>query len=336
MNRKRAARVAVTMGDACGIGPEVAVRTLAGSERLRRACFLVGDRAVLCRELGRNRLSRRVVLRVASSPDEVGGGTALWLVDRPFRGLSSLPYGRESALAGRAALSWIKEAARWANEGKVGALVTAPVNKAAVARNSPGFTGQTEVVAREAGVRHPVMLLVGKRLRVIPATRHIPLARVPRALSVAELARTILTVSRDLRRWMGIARPRLAVCGLNPHAGEGGLLGREEVTIIVPAIRRASRLGARASGPHPADSVYSAALAGKFDAVVAMYHDQALIPVKTLERDETVNATLGLPFLRTSPAHGTAFDIAGKGRARCSSMRAAMEMAVRAARSRLA
>jgi 4-hydroxythreonine-4-phosphate dehydrogenase len=331
MKNINAARVAVTLGDACGIGPEVAIKTLAKYPRLRSRCFLVGDPDVACREIIRNRLSKKVRLTLAGSPGEIGHENFLWMVDRGYAGLAGQAYGKESALAGRAAFFWLVEAARWAINGVAGALVTAPVSKHAVSRTVRGFTGQTEVVARLSGVREPVMMLGGKILRVVPATRHVALSAVPRLLNTGMLARSIITTSRGLAKWLGVHKPRIAVCGLNPHAGEGGLLGREEIAVIIPAVRRSVRAGVRASGPHPADTVFAQALKGRYDAVVAMYHDQALIPIKTVEADDAVNATLGLPFLRTSPAHGTAFDIAGRGVARIGSMKAAIEMAIEGA-----
>lgn len=326
-------RVAVTLGDPCGIGPEVAVGVLARSSRLRNACFMVGDRTVVERELRRPGVPR-VRLSIAESPEAVGGAGPLWLVNIPYPGLSALRPGRGGALSGLASHTWLRAGAEWARAGRAGALVTGPVSKEAVARTVPGFSGQTEVVARLAGVAEPVMLLAGRRLRVVPATRHIPLSRVPGALSVPRLARSIIATGRGLSRWLGVRRPRVAVCGLNPHAGERGLMGTEERRLISPAIRMARRGGVRAEGPFPADTVYAHALAGKYDVVVAMYHDQALIPIKTVEWGSAVNATLGLPFLRTSPAHGTAFDMAGRGRADRSSMLEALEMGVKAGRRR--
>ena len=323
-----APRVAVTLGDVCGVGPETAIRVLAGNFRLRSRCFLVGDLDIVCREIRLNRLSGKVRLAVVGSPQEIRGGNSLWLVDRGYKGLADLPYGKENKLAGRAAFFWLVEAADWAVRGVAGALVTAPVSKQAVAMTVPGFSGQTEVVARLSGVREPVMMLGGKRLRVVPATRHVPIKLVPRLLNTGMLSRAIITTANGLERWLGIRNPRIAVCGLNPHAGEGGLLGDEDLGIISPAVRRAVRAGIRASGPHPADTVFARALQGSYDAVVAQYHDQALIPLKTVEGGDAVNATLGLPFLRTSPAHGTAYDIAGRGIASISSMKAAMDLAV--------
>jgi 4-hydroxythreonine-4-phosphate dehydrogenase len=226
---------------------------------------------------------------------------------------------------------WLTAGTRLVLAGKAGALVTGPVAKASVALAVPGFRGQTEFVARLAGVREPVMMMAGPRIRAVVGTRHVGLRAMPRLVTGAMLDNAISVTARGLRRWFGIPRPRLAVCGLNPHAGESGLLGPEDERVIRPAVRRALRRGITASGPHPADSVFAAAMKGRYDAVIGMYHDQASIPAKTVDGPFSVNVTLGLPFLRTSPAHGTAFDIAGRRRADPTSMLAALEMALKAA-----
>jgi 4-hydroxythreonine-4-phosphate dehydrogenase len=245
-----------------------------------------------------------------------------------------VPRGRVTREAGVLAARWLEDAARAVLRGEAAALVTGPVNKEAIALSVPGFRGQTEFIAALAGVREPVMMLAGPTLRVVCVTRHIPLSRVPRALSTGLIMRTILTVARDLVRWFGIVRPSIGVCGLNPHAGEGGLVGREDARVVAPAVRLALRRGVRVAGPLPADAAFAAGHRERYDAVVAMYHDQAMIPIKAVEMDRAVNATLGLPFLRTSPAHGTAFDIAGRGVARSDSMLAAIRMAVQSAGGR--
>ncbi|MEK7475396.1 MAG: 4-hydroxythreonine-4-phosphate dehydrogenase PdxA [Candidatus Coatesbacteria bacterium] len=245
-----------------------------------------------------------------------------------------VPLGRVSRLAGALAAAWLEDAARAVLRGEAGALVTGPVNKESISLTVPGFRGQTEFIARVAGVREPVMMLAGPTLRVVPVTRHMALVNVRRALSTGLILRTILTVAGGLRRWFGVRRPVIGVCGLNPHAGDGGILGTEDRTIVAPAVRQARRRGIRAVGPLPADAAFALGHRDRYDAVVAMYHDQAMIPIKAVEMDRAVNATLGLPFLRTSPAHGTAFDIAGRGIARPDSMIEALRMAVRAAGER--
>lgn len=322
--------VAITLGDVCGIGPEVIAKVLLRAPRLRSPCFVIGDPEALARELRGLGAAPERLLRVARRADEIdpraGAIRVLALADG---GLAAARRGRISARAGRSAVAWLDAGARLAVAGRIRALVTGPVNKAAVALTVPGFSGHTERLALIARAPFPVMMLAGRELKVATVTRHIPLARVPRVLTAEAVLRTVMETHRGLRRWFRIRDPRIAVCGLNPHAGEGGLLGSEDASVVRPAVRGARRRGVRATGPLPADTVFAAAREGRYDGVVAMYHDQAMIPVKTVEMDRSVNATLGLPFLRTSPAHGTAFDIAGRGIARPGSMRAAIEMAVR-------
>jgi 4-hydroxythreonine-4-phosphate dehydrogenase len=208
------------------------------------------------------------------------------------------------------------------------AVVTGPISKLAWRLAGHGqFPGHTELLAARTGAQRVGMMFVGPRLRVIPATTHLPLMDVRNVLTIGRVFDAIDLGHEGCRR-LGLARPRIAVCGLNPHAGEGGLLGDEEGRIIEPAIRAAVEGGIDARGPFPADTVFTAALAGAFDLVVAMYHDQGLIAAKLLDRDATVNVTVGLSIIRTSPDHGTAFDIAGKGRAKEGSMRAAIELAL--------
>lgn len=251
---------------------------------------------------------------------------------RVFGGpVSGVRPGRWSKTTGRLALGWLEAATRSVLDGECAALVTGPVSKEACALSRPGFTGQTEFVAGLAGVHEPVMMLAGPRIRVVCVTRHLPVRRIAQALRTGLILRAIRTTAAGLARWWGIRAPRVAVTGLNPHAGEGGLLGTEDARIVAPAIRAARRGGLDATGPHPADTVFAAMLRGRYDAVVAMYHDQANIPVKTVDGWRAVNATLGLPFLRVSPAHGTAFDLAGTGKADPASMLAALELARSAA-----
>jgi len=314
-------RVAVTLGDPCGIGPEVLARAIALRPGMAGRLVIVGDRALLMRAF------RSLGLRCP------GGSRFL---DIPVPRGAALSPGRSGRLAGMLSARWLEAGTRLVLSGGAGALVTGPVAKSSVALAVPGFRGQTEFVARLARAPWPVMMMAGPRLKAVVGTRHIPLKDVPRRLNGPMLDRTIAVTALGLRRWFGIRRPRLAVCGLNPHAGEGGLLGLEDRRVIRPAIARAVRRGIRASGPHPADAVFTAALKGGYDAVIGMYHDQASIAAKTVDGPLSVNVTLGLPFLRTSPAHGTAFDIAGRRRADPSSMLAALRLGLGAAGSKAA
>ncbi len=208
-------------------------------------------------------------------------------------------------------------------------MVTNPISKAVLYRSGFAFPGHTEFLANIAGLEpsDAVMMLAAETLRVVPTTIHIPLKDVPAALSEALILKTLATTSRDLSRYFGLAAPRIAVTGLNPHAGEDGTLGREEVDIIIPAIEAARREGLNVAGPYPADALFHGEARKTYDVAVAMYHDQALVPFKTLAFDTGVNVTLGLPFIRTSPDHGTAFALAGTGSARPHSLIEALRLA---------
>jgi 4-hydroxythreonine-4-phosphate dehydrogenase len=238
--------------------------------------------------------------------------------------------GELSAAAGRAAYDVIVRAVADAQSGAVQAIATAPVNKEAFRLAGLEWSGHTDLLAHLTGSSHVAMMFYSEALRVVLATVHIPLAEVPRALTQASLDATITLTARELPRF-GIARPRIAVAGLNPHAGEHGLFGHEEEIAIGPAIAACRARGIDASGPYPADTVFVRARRGDFDVVVACYHDQGLIPVKLVAFGQAVNVTLGLPIIRTSVDHGTAFDIAGKGVADPESMITAVLLAARLA-----
>jgi 4-hydroxythreonine-4-phosphate dehydrogenase len=245
--------------------------------------------------------------------------------------------GRPDPTAGRAQLAFLEAAFAAVRAGDADALATAPVSKAQVARALPGFVGHTEWLEERCGVERSVMMLAGEKLKVALATNHVAFGRLRRALTPARIAETIAITHRSMRRDLGIARPRIALAALNPHAGEEGTFGGEEGTLLRDALAQAARRGARAKGPFPADSVFFRAALGEFDAVVALYHDQGLIPVKLLDAvngDPAVNVTLGLPIVRTSPDHGVAYDIAGKGKANPASMIAALRLAARIANVR--
>ncbi|HEY6000743.1 MAG TPA: 4-hydroxythreonine-4-phosphate dehydrogenase PdxA, partial [bacterium] len=243
------------------------------------------------------------------------------------------PLGRPGAAGGRAALEALSEAICLALDGRVAGIVTAPISKEAIRAAGSPFPGHTELLAAFTGTKRYAMMLVGGPLRVVLATIHEPLARVP-ALITPRVVRETIALTWEAVRDLGLRRPRIAVCGLNPHAGEAGLMGREERRIIGPAVRAMAAKGVPVTGPLPADTVFFRAARGEFAAVVAMYHDQGLGPLKTLAFDTGVNVTLGLPIVRTSVDHGTAFDIAGKGVASPASLLAAVELAATLARHR--
>jgi 4-hydroxythreonine-4-phosphate dehydrogenase len=329
----------ITMGDPAGIGPEIIARAAAqpgvratsrplvigAAETMREALRLVGSS-----------LSVRPVERVADSVWEDG---TLECLDLGNVDMATLPRAEVSAHAGRAAYEYIERAVTLAMAGQIDAIVTAPINKEALAAAGMPHSGHTEILAALSNTRDFAMLLLGKDLRVIHVTTHVSLRRVPDLVTRDRVLRTIRLAQRTMQT-LGRAVPRIAVAGLNPHAGEDGLFGDEEKTAIIPAIQAAVREGLSVAGPLPADTLFARARGGEFDIVVAMYHDQGHIPVKTLgfNYDEHakrwtglsgVNVTVGLPFLRVSVDHGTAFDRAWKGSANAESMVEAIEVAVR-------
>jgi 4-hydroxythreonine-4-phosphate dehydrogenase len=307
-------RLALTVGDPAGIGPEVVLRALAAANRPTAAVTVYGPVAVL---------RDRARLFALPAPEDLGAA----LVDVPLAGVLSL--GRVSAAAGRAAAEAVLAAARDALAAHVDALVTAPLNKESL--HAAGYTwpGHTEMLAEASGTPDVAMMFVGGSLRVVLVTIHRSLRSVPDAITREELSRVVRLLHRELPRF-GAARRRIGVCGLNPHAGEGGLFGREEIDVITPTIAALAGQGIEVAGPFPADSLFVRASRGEFDAVVAHYHDQGLIPVKLAAFGHAVNVTLGLPFVRTSVDHGTGFDIVEKGTADGSSLVEAMKVAVAA------
>lgn len=317
--------IAITMGDPAGIGPEI-VGKLFREGSLPAPALVVGDEAILRRALGivAPDLSIQVVESPAACLDKPGTVPLLPVGRLP----ADLPFGREDARAGRAAADYIERAVALALAGAVRAVVTAPINKAALKLAGVPFPGHTEMLAHLAGGAEVAMLLANDELRVLLVSIHVSLADAIKAVTLENELRAIRQADAACRQ-IGIERPRVAVAGLNPHAGEGGLFGAEDGRVIAPAVAAARAEGIEASGPWPGDTVFLQARQGSFDIVVAQYHDQGLIPVKYLGLEEGVNVTVGLPFVRTSPDHGTAFDIAGTGKADHASLRAALRQAVR-------
>jgi len=314
-------RVAITFGDPNGIGPEVALRgAIAGRWPAAWKRILVGDRATADRLCAWLKLPRLPCLRLA---DPIPAPVSLWDPEGP----SYRPApGRIRADAARASLAWLDAAVEAAMGGWFDAVVTGPICKEGWQRAGGPHPGHTERLAEITGARTFAMLLVGGGLRVALATRHLPLARVPGALSRESIVETTRLVWEALP-WLGVPGGTIAVCALNPHAGDGGLLGDEEARIVRPAIQALRRRGAPVEGPVPADVVFYRAIRGEFAAVVALYHDQGLGPFKMVAFTTGVNVTLGLPIVRTSPDHGTAFDRAWKGGAEPGSMEAAIRLA---------
>jgi 4-hydroxythreonine-4-phosphate dehydrogenase len=314
--------VAVTIGDPAGIGPDVTLAAWRERAALALPPFaFYGAPDVL--EARAKRLGFSVPIGTIASPRDASAAFA--------RALPVMPVANASADA--LVLGAIEAATKAVIAGEALALVTNPATKKTLQAPGLAYPGHTELLAVLAarllggGMFRPVMMLAADDLKVVPTTVHIPLAAVPAALTRELLVTTLRTVARALADDFGIAKPRLAVCGLNPHAGEGGMIGTEDIAVIAPAIAIAAAEGIAVTGPHAADTLFHAEARRGYDAAIAMYHDQALIPLKTLAFDRGVNVTLGLPFIRTSPDHGTAMAIAGTGKARPGSFIAALRLA---------
>ena len=307
-------RIAVTLGDPAGVGPEVVVKALADPSIASLARWLiVGDAAPL--------RAAEALTGLAIKPSE-----GLRIVDPHLIEPGQVSPGMLSAECGRAAVEYVRRATELCLRNEADAIVTAPVNKEAVTLSGQPFTGHTEFIAELCGVNDTRMLLASERLRVVHVSTHVSL-RAACELNVDRIVRT-LQLGHEAIRSLGIEQPRIAVCGLNPHAGEHGLFGSEDADRIEPAIVRARKQGLDCEGPLPADTAFLKASRGDYDLVVAMYHDQGHIPMKLLDFEHTVNISLGLPIIRTSVDHGTAFDIAGKNQADVTNMKTAMRLAV--------
>ena len=323
--------IAISLGDATGIGPEITLKALAAEAQEDDTRYLLigdsGQTTALCQQLG-------LSLPLRPFQESGAGGRFFFHNPRP----EPLPPGLEagSPAAARAAVAWLTDGAQRCLRQETDALVTAPLSKEAIVRSGQPFIGQTEFLSQLAGADRTIMMLLGhddrgRWLRVALATTHLALKLVPEQLRAEKIELAIELAARacqDLR----LPRRRVGVCGLNPHAGEGGEFGREEIDLIKPAVEAMQRKGLDVIGPLAADTLFYHAYRGDYDAVVAMYHDQGLGPLKMVAFDHGVNWTLGLPFIRTSPDHGTAYDIAGQGKANPSSMRAAIRLAKQLAR----
>jgi 4-hydroxythreonine-4-phosphate dehydrogenase len=324
--RPRKPRVGITMGDPAGIGPEVVLKAVA-EESVRRACVpvIVGDAQLLARTA--RKLDLQCGYEIVRSGEPLPAGSDGPLIFHLDNINASIEPGVESGEAGRAAAEYIEAAVELCGAGQIDAISTAPINKRALFLGGYSFPGHTEFLAHLTGADEYAMAFVAANLRIVLISTHVPLAEAIRLVRRERIERVARLTDRELRRW-GIAAPRIAVAALNPHGAEGGLFGVEEAAEIAPAVEALKAGGLiDARGPYSADTVFLRASRGEFDAVVACYHDQAMIPVKCLSFGEAVNVTLGLPFIRTSVDHGTAFDIAGRGVAEHSSMVAAVALA---------
>jgi 4-hydroxythreonine-4-phosphate dehydrogenase len=327
--------IGITMGDPLGIGPEVIVKSLADAELRGAARYVVfglhdalefaADQAELNRFWWREPYDGR--LRVAS------GVLVADFDDLPQPGING--HHRPDELAGRASFRFVEEAVGHLKSGVIDALVTGPVNKAAWAKAGYNFRGHTDLLARRFERRRVTMAFFTDSLRVALASNHVPLFELRNRFTIGLVHQPIDLLDRALREWLGIARPHIGVLGLNPHAGEGGLLGDEEHRIIEPALALARNANIHVTGPLPPDTAFVPQVLSRFDGLVAMYHDQGLIPVKMQAFDRVVNVTLGLGAVRTSPGHGTAYEIAGRNKANPGSMIEAIRLAIRIAKARL-
>jgi len=320
------APVALCCGEPAGIGPEIAVR--AWSELRATVPFVwIGDP---------RHLPDDTPIKIVRDLAQVDAVCANLLPVLPHEFAAISVPGRPNPANATGVIEVIERGVDLVKSGAASALCTAPIHKKALI-DGAGFAypGHTEFLAALVGAKRAVMMLVSPDLRVVPATIHIALADVPRALTSDLLSETIAITAQGLRRYFGVVHPRIAVAGLNPHAGEGGAMGREELDWIAPLLKTLETPGCRVTGPHPADTMFHARARQTYDVAIAMYHDQALIPIKTLDFDRGVNVTLGLPFFRSSPDHGTAFDIAGKGLANPTSLIEALRLAQAAGRKNI-
>lgn len=297
------------MGDPCGVGPEVTACALARLRSARGVRFIViGNEAVLAHYW----------------PKKIPMPLVIHAAERKAQ--RHVP-GKPTAASGRDSLRYLQHAVQLLKEGVVDGLVTAPVSKEAVIPFHPGFKGHTTFLADAFRAKNVEMLFIADTLRVVLVTRHVPLKDLPRLITPSKVVSVIDATASFIRRYFGIARPRVAVCGFNPHAGEGGHMGREEITRIRPALEKLRKAGWDVAGPLPADTLFEPRIRSSYDLIASMYHDQALTALKAQYFDRLVNLTVGLPFIRTSPAHGTAFGIAGRGTADDGSMYAALKLA---------
>ncbi|MDD5454209.1 MAG: 4-hydroxythreonine-4-phosphate dehydrogenase PdxA [Candidatus Ratteibacteria bacterium] len=336
--------IGITMGDPAGIGAEVIVKSLKQRPIYSKyQPVIIGDFSYLQSLIKKFSIPLKISVITEKEIQKNLSSISIPVID--LGNLSEkIKFGACDAGYGKASYEYIAKGIKLASSGAIGALVTAPINKEGLHKADVPYTGHTEMLAHLTKTKDFAMMLVGGNLRVVLATRHIPLKNIAKELTEEKIL-TAIKLAHNAGKFFNAPRPRIAVCGLNPHAGEGGTIGREEVQIIIPAIKKAKKSGINVQGPYASDTVFHKAIkpartplkqwregGGEYDFVVAMYHDQGLIPLKTLYFDEGVNVTLGLPFIRTSPDHGTAYDIAGKNIANPKSMQEAINLAVKMSR----
>ena len=318
--------IAITMGDGAGVGPEIILKTFLSNESHQRKLLVVGDLAVL-EEVKKQLGYSTIELNGIHSLDEAKWNEKtvnVW--DMQLLKPDDFIPGEVSRKAGDASFQYVAEAIRLANEGQIAAVVTAPISKEAIQSAGHQFAGHTEIFAAYTGTKNYAMLLYDEKFSVIHVSTHIPIADAISTLNQQRIERVIQLADDSMKKILG-RPPMIAVSGINPHAGENGLFGMQEINIIKPAVENMKALGIDVSGPHPPDTIFLKALHGDFDIVVVMYHDQGHIPMKLLSFDTGVNISVGMPIIRTSVDHGTAFDIAWKGIARNTSLLKAIHLA---------
>lgn len=313
--------IGITIGDVCGIGPEVVIKAikLLQDKHQSLRLLIIGD-ANAFKHFCAPWLDGQDILSIDDPLSARFESGILNILDMKNINLDNITQGKVCPEAGRASIEYIKTAVSLALSGKISKIVTAPISKEAIHKAGFPYPGHTQLLAELTSTTEYAMMFYSSKLKVILTTIHVALRDVPGMITTDMVLKTIRLSDKSLRCDFGIQSPLIAVAGLNPHAGENGAFGREDMEIIKPAIDMAVKQGIKAFGPYPADTVFLQAVKGKYDIVVAMYHDQGLIPLKLLAFDSAVNVTVGLPIIRTSPDHGTAFDIAGKGIANPQSM----------------
>ncbi len=317
--------VVLTMGEPAGIGGEIALAAWRRLSRVGPVFFLIDDPARIRRLVAL--VGTPTPIHVISNPSAAASVFSVGLPVLDIGQSVNATLGLPSVKTAKAVIDSIERAVGYVQNGEAAALVTNPIQKSALTAAGFGFPGHTEFLAHLAGTSRPVMMLVGPELRVVPITIHVPLKTVPELLTIDLVVETSIITANALRSQFGIPKPRLVLAGLNPHAGEGGTIGTEDRDVLTPAVSKLRHIGIDIIGPHPADTLFHSEARRHYDVALCPTHDQALIPLKTLAFDEGVNVTLGLPFARTSPDHGTALDIAGKGIARPDSLIAAIRLA---------
>ena len=320
--------VGITMGDAAGIGPEISVKVLTKSS-VYQICrpLLIGDSRVLKGIIDDNKYNFRINIIRDVKEAKFTRGT-IDMFDLENIDLDRLKTGKINAMCGKAAVEYIKKAVRLITDKQIGALITAPLCKESMHKAGFQYAGHTELLARLSKTKNVVMMLIGGTLKTVLVTTHFPLKDISKNLTKQKIFQVLKITNQAMKKFFKIDKPKIIVASLNPHCGEGGILGDEEKRVISPAVNKAIKEKIDVVGPFPPDKTIYEAVSGRFDVAVVMYHDQALIPLKMVAFDKGVNLTVGLPFIRTSPDHGTAFNIAGQDKADPSSMKEAIKLAI--------